>query len=154
MVFRKIVSIAINLIAVIISIIGFVLIRDSLSGVIFVKYFTLVTNTLIVFVGLLSIGYGIDSILKKDEETSLPTFVFALKLITATCALITFLTVVTYLQYTAYKGIGPDSPMFWNNLFHHYIAPLAFVSGLVFFDLDKKYSFKLSGIFSEFIIVE
>ena len=143
---RKILGIIVNLIAVAASIVGFVIIRSDLAKnlVLFIKYFTLVTNTLIIIFGLISIGYYIDSIIKKDKEHPLPNGLFALKNIVSVCALVTFLTVVCYLQHTVPELKDPSNSAFWNNIFHHYVAPLAFVCGLIFFDLDKKYPFKLS----------
>ena len=149
---RKILSLIINLVAVIASIIGFIIIRDSLTLVAFVKFFTLVTNMLIIIVGLISIGYSVDGLIKKDKEVVLPTSVFALKLITGVGSLITFLTVVFYLQHTVLASYGPDSSIFWNNIMHHYVAPLAFTAGLIFFDLDKKYPFKVT-IFGIVVLV-
>ena len=140
--FRKILSIVVNLLAVIISVVGFIVIRDTLKSIYFIKYFTLITNSLIVIMGLVSIGYGVDSLIKKDKELVLPTPVFALKIITAVCSLITLITVASYLQFTVYKDIGPKNALFWNNIFHHYAATSLFVLGTVLFDLDKKYSFK------------
>ena len=116
---RKIFSIAINLIAAIASTVGFIVVGNSLTSVHFIKFFTLVTNLLIIVFSLVSVGYGVDALIKKDKETVLPTPIFVFKLITATCSLITFLTVVCYLQYTVYIGIGPDNVLFWNNIFHH-----------------------------------
>ena len=142
--FRKILSICLSLLAIVASIVGFILVRKSLSLVTYIKFFTLVTNLLIIIVGLVSIGYSVDSLIKKDKETALPTAIFALKIITGVCSLITFLTVVSYLQHTVYKTITVSDPLFWNNIMHHYLAPLAFVAGLIFTDLDKKYSFKVT----------
>lgn len=139
---RKILSLIVNLLAVTASIIGFVLIRDVLTSTYFIKYFTLVTNSLIIIFGLISAGYSVDALIKKDKETTLPTPIFVFKLITSVCALITLITVASYLQFTAYKDIGPDDKLFWNNIFHHYSATALFVAGTIFFDLDKKYSFK------------
>ena len=141
---RKIFSLVLNLLAVVASIVGFLIISSSLTTVTFIKYFTLVTNMLIIVIGLVSTGYAIDGLLKKDGQSTLPSWLFVLKLITATCALITFLTVVAYLQHTALKPFGPETTTFWNNICHHYVGPLAFICGLIFFDLDKKYSFKLT----------
>ena len=140
--FRKILSICLTLLAVVCSIVGFILIKDTLTLVNYIKFFTLVTNLLIIITGLISIGYTIESLIKKDKAVPLPTFVFVFKLITAVCSLITFLTVVTFLQHTALKNLTPKDSLFWNNIVHHYAAPLAFVAGLVFTDLDQKYSFK------------
>lgn len=145
---RKILSIIVNLIALVISIIGFVLVSKTFgdySNIIvpYVKYFTLVTNALICVFSLISIGYSVDSLIKKDKDASLPTFMYVAKLIVSVCAMITFITVVSYLQITFYKNIGLDQPiLFWNNIFHHYVAPLAFVCGFIFFDIDRRYSFK------------
>ena len=142
--FRKILSICISLLAIVSSIVGFVLVKESLTPVTYIKFFTLVTNLLIVIVSFISIGYSVESLMKKDKESVLPTPIFILKLITAVCALVTFLTVVTYLQHTVYVGVKATSPSFWNNIFHHYVAPLAFVTGLVLTDLDQKYNFKVT----------
>lgn len=147
---RKIFSIVINVIAVIASIIGFAIVSKALADtyshiyVPYIKYFTLVTNGLICISGTLSVGYAIESLVKKDKDIDLPAGMYVLKLITAVSAMITFLTVVGFLQYTALKDVSltnhPET--FWNNIFHHYTAPLAFVIGFIFFDIDRRYSFK------------
>ena len=141
---RKLFSLIINLVAVVASVAGFIIIHKTLNQVDFIKFFTLVTNLLIIVDGIVSVGYAIDGLSKKSEESILPNWIFVLKLITAVCSLITFLTVVSFLQYTSLKGFGPNDPMFWNNIVHHYVSPLAFIVGLIFFDLDKKYPFKLT----------
>ena len=141
---RKILSLVFNLIAVTAAFVGCLVIRDSLHGIDFVKFFTLVTNLLIAVVGIVSIGCDLDALIKKNEDCSINNFTFVLKQITATCSLITFLTVVCYLQYTVYAGMPINSPFVINNIFHHYIAPLTFTLGFICLDLDKKYPFKLS----------
>lgn len=141
---RKILSLLINLVAVAASIAGFIVIYDKLHMIDFVKYFTIVTNVLIIIFGLVSMGYSIDSFLKKDNETSIPHIVYIFKLITAVCAMITFLTVVSYLQYTVYADPNIEKVYIINNIFHHYVSTLAFTCGFIFFELDKKYPFKLS----------
>ena len=141
---RKIFSLIVNLIAVAASIVGFIILRTSLQIIDFAKFFTLVTNLSIVVVGLISVGYAVDGLIKKDKDNVLPEFVFVLKLITAVGSLITFITVVAYLQHTVYKGMEFTNPLVLNNICHHYVGPLAFICGLIFFDLDKKYSFKLT----------
>ena len=140
---RKLLSLIINIIAVIAATIGIVIIK-GLQPVTFIKYFTLITNLLIIVMGTVSIGYAVDGLIKKDKDLVLPDFVFASKLIVGVNSIVTFLTVVTYLQYSVYSTIGPDNWMFWNNITLHYLAPLSFACGFIFFDLDKKYSFKLS----------
>lgn len=154
---RKVFSLILNLIAVIASIVGIVFLKDSLKVlsdyVIFVKFFTLVTNLAIVIVGLVSVGYYTEALIKKKgEETVLPTWMFALRTIVGVAAMITFITVVGYLQYTALKDLTPKDALFWNNICHHYVAPLAFTSSLIFFDLDKKYPFK-SSLFGPLLLV-
>ena len=154
---RKVFSLILNLIAVIASIVGIVFLKDSLKVlsdyVIFVKFFTLVTNLAIVIVGLVSVGYYTEALIKKKgEETVLPTWMFALRTIVGVAAMITFITVVGYLQYTALKDLTPKDTLFWNNICHHYVAPLAFTSSLLFFDLDKKYPFK-SSLFGPLLLV-
>ena len=146
---RKIISIVINLVALVASIIGFIIIRNTLSVygdhvyVPYIKFFTLVTNVLICILSLVSIGYDIESLVKKDKDSDLPISIYTLKLIVAVCSMITFVTVVSYLQFTVYKTIGLDQPvLFWNNICHHYVAPLAFTCGFIFFDIDRRYSFK------------
>lgn len=142
---RSIFSLIINLLALIVSITGFVLIRDTLVAVSFIKYFTLLTNEMIIVCSLISIGYAVEKLVKKDKEVVLPNFVFVLKLITSVSAMITLITVATYLQYTEYYlGKGPNTIEFWNNLCHHYVATSLFTLGFIGFDLDKKYNFKLS----------
>ena len=140
---RKIFSLIVNAIAVVFAVVGILLCR-GLTSVHFAKFFTLITACLIIISGILSIGYAIEDLTKKDEERILPCPIFVVKLITSVGAMITFLTVVTYLQYTVYMGIGPNKLEFWQNITLHYCAPLAFVLGFIFFDLDKKYPFKLS----------
>ena len=146
---RKIFSIIVNLIALIASVIGFVIIRKTFGDygnnvyVPYIKFFTLVTNTLISIVSLVSIGYDVDALIKKDKDYDLPVFIYTTKLIVSVCAMITFITVVSYLQFTVYKNVGLNQPvLFWNNICHHYVAPLAFTCGFIFFDIDRRYSFK------------
>ena len=142
---RKIISLVLNLLAVIAAITGMVLIKQSFideGPVLFAKFFTLFTNVLIIFTGLISIGYCIDGFIKKKEDAVLPIGIFVLRLITSVSALITFGTVVGYLQYTALANLTPADTLFWNNICHHYVAPLAIIASFIFFDLDKKYPFK------------
>ena len=68
---RKIISLVLNLLAVIAAITGMVLIKQSFideGPVLFAKFFTLFTNVLIIFTGLISIGYCIDGFIKKKED--------------------------------------------------------------------------------------
>ena len=142
---RKIISLVLNLLAVIAAITGMVLIKQSFideGPVLFAKFFTLFTNVLIIFTGLISIGYCIDGFIKKKEDAILPIGIFVLRLITSVSALIAFGTVVGYLQYTALANLTPADTLFWNNICHHYVAPLAIIASFIFFDLDKKYPFK------------
>ena len=147
---RKILSIVINAIAIIASIIGFAVVSKTLADtynhiyVPYVKYFTLVTNALICISGTISIGYAVESLVKKDKDIDIPVGIYVLKLITGVSALVTFLTVVCYLQFTVLKNItiNSDPVTFWNNIMHHYVAPLAFVAGFIFFDIDRRYPFK------------
>ena len=142
--FRRIASLVINAIAVIASLIGLIII-DSRDPIIYVKFFTILTNCLIMISGLISIGYSTDYLIKGDKDNKLPAFVYVLKLITATSALVTFLTVVCYLQYaTALRTAAPTSSLFWNNILHHYVGPLAFILGFIFLDIDRKYIYKLA----------
>ncbi len=141
---RKILSLAINFLAVAASMAGLIVIKDTLTAIAFVKYFTLVTNVLIIICGLISVGYSIDALMKKDKEALLPNFVFTLKLITAVNAMVTFLTVVFYLQYSVYNDPTLSTALVANNVLHHYCAPLLFVVGFIFLDLDKKYDWKLA----------
>ena len=122
---RKLLSLIINIIAVIAATNGIVIIK-GLQPVTFIKYFTLITNLLIIVMGTVSIGYAVDGLIKKDKDLVLPDFVFASKLIVGVNSIVTFLTVVTYLQYSVYSTIGPDNWMFWNNITLHYLAPLSF----------------------------
>ena len=140
---RKILSLIINIFAILAAIAG-ICVVPNLQAIHFVKYFTLVTNTLIIVMSAISIGYVVDALIKKEQEVVLPTPIFAIKIIVGVNTLITFLTVVTYLQYSVYSGFGPNTSEFWHNLMLHYIAPLSFVAGLIFFDLDQKYPFKVS----------
>lgn len=141
---RKIFSIAINFLAIIFAMVGFVLIGKDLTPISFVKFFTLITNVLIVLCGLISLGYTVDSVVKKDYEGILPNYVYVLKLITAVGSLITFITVVTFLQHTVYTGPDVTAAAHANNIMHHYLAPLTFVLGFIFLDIDKRYDWRLS----------
>lgn len=129
---RKILSLIFNITAIVFTIVG-LLLTPNLSLLAFVKYFTLVTNSLILFSATITIGFIVDSTVKKNVNYSLPTAIYALRLTTAVCAFITFFTVVTYLQYQ------PGMNTAWN-LFLHYFAPLTFVAGFLVSDIDRKYS--------------
>lgn len=141
---RNILSLGFNLSAFIASLFGFIIIRESIHAVDFIKYFTLVTNCLIMLSSLISIGYSVDRLVKKDKDICLPGAIYVLKLITAVGSMITLITVACYLQHTVYKGMETSNPLFWNNIFHHYLATSIFTLGFIFFDIDRKYSFKLS----------
>ncbi len=143
---RKILSLIFNTIAVIASIVGLLLVTN-LGAIIYVKFFTILTNCFIILSGCISIGYSLEYLLKKDREIIIPPVVYVLKLVTAASAFLTFLTVVTYLQYQpGLVDLTPDNKGFWENICHHYLAPLAFIAGLIFLDVDRKYNFKLAFI--------
>lgn len=142
---KKILSLILNIVAVVASIIGLIVIRDS-GAIVYVKYFTVLTNFMIIISGFISIGYSVDFLLKKDKETTLPPFVYVIKLITATSALLTFLVVVCFLQFQpAPSGLlGATGNLLINNICHHYVAPLAFILGFILFDVERKYNVKLA----------
>lgn len=143
---KKILSLILNLVAVIASIVGLIIINNS-GWITYVKYFTILTNVMILISGCISIGYSVDYLLKKDKEATLPTFVYVIKLITATSALLTFLVVVCFLQYQpGLVDAKPNQSLFWNNILHHYVAPIAFILGFILFDVDRKYNIKLAFI--------
>ena len=141
---RKIISLGISLFAIIASMIGFFLIAKDTPAVAYVKYFTLVTNLLIVITSTVSVGYCVEFLIHRDRHVLQPDYLYILKLITSTCSLITFFTVVFYLQHTVYRSLDVTAVQHANNVMHHYLAPLSFVSGFIIFDLDKKYSWKIS----------
>ena len=140
---RKILSLVVSLLAIIFSMVGFLLIAKDTTPISYVKFFTLVTNLLIVVVSTISIGYSVEFLIHKDKVILQPTYVFILKLITSVCSLITFITVVSYLQHTVYTDPSVSAVMHANNVMHHYIAPLTFTLGFIFLDLDKKYNWKI-----------
>lgn len=140
---RKIISLAVNLLAIIFSMIGFLLIARDTAAIAYVKYFTLVTNLLIVVVGTISVGYSVEFLIHKDKVILHPAYLFVLKLITSVGSLITFLTVVCYLQHSVYTDPSVSAVMHANNVMHHYLAPLTFTLGFILLDLDKKYNWKI-----------
>ncbi len=144
---KKILSLVLNSIAVIAGIIGLVVIRQY-GALVYVKFFTVLTNCMIIISGFISIGLSVDFLLRKDKDNfTLNPFVYVLKLITAVSALITFLTVVCYLQYLPASGGGlldAKGDDLVNNICHHYVAPLAFILGFILFDVDRKYNVKLA----------
>ena len=140
---RKIISLAVNLLAIIFSMIGFLLIARDTAAIAYVKYFTLVTNLLIVVVGTISVGYSVEFLIHKDKVILHPAYLFILKLITSVGSLITFLTVVCFLQHTEYAKPDVSAVMHANNVMHHYLAPLTFTLGFILLDLDKKYNWKI-----------
>ena len=144
---KKIISLILNLVAVIASIIGLIVIRNS-GWITYVKYFTVLTNVMILIAGCISVGYSVDYLLKKDKETTLPVFVYVIKLITATSALLTFLVVVSFLQYQPSPDglLDATGNVLINNICHHYVGPLAFILGFILFDVDRKYNVKLAFI--------
>ena len=142
---KKILSLILNIVAVVASIVGLIVIRDS-GAIVYVKYFTVLTNFMIIISGFISIGYSVDFLLKKDKETTLPPFVYVIKLITATSALLTFLVVVSFLQFQPAPGglLGATGNLLINNICHHYVAPLVFILGFILFDVERKYNVKLA----------
>ena len=151
---RNIISIVLNGIAVIASLIGLIIIKDS-GAIVYAKYFTVITNSFIVISGLVSIGYSVEFLLKKDKESHLPIVCYVLKLATAVSALLTFLTVVCYLQYAVpeLRTAPVTSILFWNNILHHYVGPLSFILGFILFDTNRKYNFKLSFLGIIFLFI-
>ena len=141
---KKLYSLIANSFAIIFAMIGFVLIGKDTEPVHYLKFFTLITNLLIVVSGVLSVGYSVESFIRKDKEDILPVWAFVLKLITAVGALITFLTVVCFLQHTVYTKPGISTALHVNNVMHHYLAPLFFIIGFIGFDIEKKYDWKLA----------
>lgn len=140
---RKIISLAVNLLAIIFSMIGFLLIARDTEAIAYVKYFTLVTNLLIVVVGTISVGYSVEFLIHKDKVILHPAYLFVLKLITSVGSLITFLTVVCYLQHSVYTDPSVSAALHANNVMHHYLAPLTFTLGFILLDLDNKYNWKI-----------
>ena len=140
---RKIISLAVSLFAIIVSMIGFLLIAKSTPPVAYVKYFTLVTNLLIIVTSTVSIGYNVEFLVHRDRQVLQPDYLYILKLITSTCAMITFLTVACYLQHAVYRDPSVSAAMHANNVMHHYLAPLSFTLGFIILDLDKKYNWKI-----------
>ena len=142
---KKILSLILNIVAVVASIVGLIVIRDS-GAIVYVKYFTVLTNFMIIISGFISIGYSVDFLLKKDKETALPPFVYVIKLITATSALLTFLVVVSFLQFQPAPGglLGATGNLLINNICHHYVAPLVFILGFILCDVERKYNVKLA----------
>ena len=140
---RKILSLVVSLLAIIFSMVGFLLIAKDTTPISYVKFFTLVTNLLIVVVSTISIGYSVEFLIHKDKVILEPTYVFILKLITSVGSLITFITVVSYLQHTVYNDPSVSAAMHANNVVHHYLAPLTFTLGFILLDLDKKYNWKV-----------
>ena len=140
---RKIISLAVSLFAIIVSMVGFLLIAKSTPPVAYVKYFTLVTNLLIIVTSTVSIGYNVEFLVHRDRQILQPDYLYILKLITSTCAMITFLTVACYLQHAVYRDPSVSAAMHANNVMHHYLAPLSFTLGFIILDLDKKYNWKI-----------
>ena len=140
---RNIISLAVSLFSLLVSMIGFLLIAKSTPAVAYVKYFTLVTNLLIIVTSTVSIGYNVEFLIHRDRQILQPDYLYILKLITSTCALITFLTVACYLQHSVYTDPSVSATMHANNIMHHYLAPLSFTLGFIILDLDKKYNWKI-----------
>ena len=140
---RKTISLVVSLLAITFSIVGFLLIAKDTPVIAYVKYFTLITNLLIIVASTISIGYCVEFLIHNDRVILQPTYVFVLKLITAVGSLITFLTVVCYLQHTVYVGPSVSAILHANNVMHHYLAPLTFTLGFILLDLDKKYNWKI-----------
>lgn len=141
--FKAILSLTLNSVAVISSLIGLILVRDA-GAIVYAKYFTIITNCMILLLALVCVGFAIEVLIRKEKQIVLSPFLFVLKLITATAALLTFLTVVCYLQYQPGLIDAPATgTVFWNNIFHHYVSPISFILGFIFLDIDRKYCVKL-----------
>lgn len=135
---KKLIHLILNITTVVLTIVGLFIVNNSLNPYDFVKYFTLVTNVSIVIVSLISSAYCFEYFYKKDKYKPFGNFVYALKIATSVCSLITFLTVVCFLQYQ------PGMIHGWANIIMHYMSPLLFTFIFLFFDNERKYPFLLS----------
>ena len=132
---RKLINLIFNLATVVITMVGLFIVNSSIHNYDYVKYFTIVTNSLILIVSLIGAGYNIEYFFKRNKYEHFGNFVYVLKLTTSVCSLITFLTVVCFLQWQENMVHGPI------NVIMHYISPLLFIFTFIFFDNDRKYSF-------------
>ncbi len=135
---KKLIHLILNITTVVLTIVGLFITNNSLHPYDFVKFFTLVTNCSIIIVSLISSAYCFEYFYKKDKYKPFGNFVYMLKIATSVCSLITFLTVVCFLQYQ------PDMIHGWTNIIMHYMSPLLFIFIFLFFDNERKYPFLIS----------
>ena len=131
---RKLLSLILNLTTVVITTVGLFITGVNIDHFYyFVKFFTLVTNCSIVIASLISLGFIFDFFTKKEKYKPFGNFVYIFKLCTAVNALITFLTVVLFLQYQPYMIHG------WSNFILHYFSPLMYIFIFLVCDNEKKF---------------
>ena len=135
---KKLLHLILNITTVVITMVGLFIANNTLHPYDYVKYFTLVTNCMILIVSLISVGYNVEFFIKKEKYAPFGLFVYGLKITTCVCSLITFLTVVCFLQYQPYMVHGPI------NIIMHYLSPLLFIAIFLLFDNERKYPFVIS----------
>ena len=135
---KKIINLILNISTVVITMVGLFITNNSLHPYDYVKFFTLVTNSMILITSLISIGYNVEYFIKKDKYKPYGNFVYALKIMTCVSSLITFSTVVLFLQYQPYMVHG------LSNITLHYLAPLLYIAIFLLFDNERKYSIFLN----------
>lgn len=146
---EKRISIAINIIIFILSVIGTIFMlegiqfmgpEDTLAAtrIEMFKFYTVDSNILMGIISAIFIVYELRLI--KGQIEIIPTKIYVLKLMGTVGVTLTFLTVVLYLGHIAENGFFS---MFMNtNLFFHLIIPVLSIITFIFFEKTDKMEFK------------
>ena len=148
---HNILSMICNLIIVLFTIDAFYysfrtdVIRDEFwfgyTGVHSLRFFTVLSNLFVMFVGVIILVYNIKNAINDKYE--FPKWLISLKYVATTAVSLTFLTVVVFLApMFAMAGKGYFSLFEHNNFFMHFLTPVLAFTSFVFFERNQKLPFK------------
>ena len=104
------------------------------------KYFTFITALVSCLVSAIASIFHIKSI--KDNKDSCPKFIYTLRFIAATMALITFIVVVTYLLPSAKDEATRARLITGDGLFLHILLPAVSVGCFILFEIEPEFRFR------------
>ncbi len=136
--------VAFTIFATISTVIGFKFMQDinvlSEKNLKSFRYFTNQSNILAAIVALIYIIFKYSAAGKNSEK--LPSWLYGLKIASATGVAFTMIVTVCYLAPTSSNGYFS---LFMNsNLFMHFVTPMLCIISFIFFEPAEKTSFKMS----------